>query len=232
MNYSFEEQVSKIMDTAIKVEIDANYQKKIQDFVDELIEVKKEEHKNDNKQEAKRFFTGFIGEASLEKLFNIPIIDWSIGESLAYQVPDIPGYNVGIKTVEYGKFPIIYKKNDYPQIICVADTENRGTVYICGLATPEVLNTYQDVDLILSPYLRAKGIKTGFYGFEYLTPVKTLEDIKAYKETIFRKVADPNQKTCPECEKPLVVRSGKYGKFWGCTGFPSCKHTEKYTEQV
>lgn len=32
-------------------------------------------------------------------------------------------------------------------------------------------------------------------------------------------------KTCPECGKPLQERSGKYGSFLGCTGYPECKYT-------
>ena len=40
--------------------------------------------------------------------------------------------------------------------------------YICGLATVEVLNKYQSLDLILSPSLRKRGTKTGFYGFHKL----------------------------------------------------------------
>ena len=32
---------------------------------------------------------------------------------------------------------------------------------------------------------------------------------------------------CPKCGKQLVLRNGKYGKFWGCTGYPSCKYTRK-----
>lgn len=35
---------------------------------------------------------------------------------------------------------------------------------------------------------------------------------------------------CPECETgKLVVRSGKYGDFYGCSNYPMCKHTEKIT---
>ena len=33
-------------------------------------------------------------------------------------------------------------------------------------------------------------------------------------------------KMCPECGKQLVVRTGKFGKFLACSGFPECKHTE------
>ena len=34
-------------------------------------------------------------------------------------------------------------------------------------------------------------------------------------------------KECPECGKQLVVRTGKFGKFLACSGFPECKHTEQ-----
>jgi len=35
------------------------------------------------------------------------------------------------------------------------------------------------------------------------------------------------EKICPECKSKMVVRNGRYGKFWGCTGYPKCRHTEK-----
>lgn len=30
---------------------------------------------------------------------------------------------------------------------------------------------------------------------------------------------------CPDCNNKLVVRSGKWGKFIGCYGYPECKRT-------
>ncbi len=33
-------------------------------------------------------------------------------------------------------------------------------------------------------------------------------------------------KFCPECNMPMQKRNGRYGQFWGCTGFPRCRHTE------
>ncbi len=32
---------------------------------------------------------------------------------------------------------------------------------------------------------------------------------------------------CPECGRPLVQRKGRYGTFWGCTGYPMCRYTRK-----
>lgn len=30
---------------------------------------------------------------------------------------------------------------------------------------------------------------------------------------------------CPKCGSPMSVRTTKTGKFWGCSGYPKCKHT-------
>lgn len=39
-------------------------------------------------------------------------------------------------------------------------------------------------------------------------------------------------KKCPVCGKDLVVRTGKFGKFLACSGFPDCKHTEPFEEKI
>ena len=31
----------------------------------------------------------------------------------------------------------------------------------------------------------------------------------------------------PYCGKPLVLRNGKYGQFWGCSAYPKCRFTRK-----
>ncbi len=31
---------------------------------------------------------------------------------------------------------------------------------------------------------------------------------------------------CPKCGNLLKKRSGKYGEFWGCTGYPDCRYTK------
>ena len=30
---------------------------------------------------------------------------------------------------------------------------------------------------------------------------------------------------CPRCKSPLVLRSGRYGRFYGCSNFPACRYT-------
>lgn len=31
---------------------------------------------------------------------------------------------------------------------------------------------------------------------------------------------------CPACERPMTVKDGPHGEFWGCPGYPKCKKTE------
>jgi DNA topoisomerase-1 len=33
---------------------------------------------------------------------------------------------------------------------------------------------------------------------------------------------------CPKCGKPLVVKTGRFGKFVACSGYPECKYTQSY----
>ncbi|WP_423800764.1 hypothetical protein [Neobacillus sp. SAB-20_R2A] len=155
--------------------------KKIRQFVSELIKEKEKEshHSVDNRSHFKRFYTGTLGEAALEEYLGIDnIIDWTIGNSIKYHKPDLNniGVRAGIKTVEYGLFPIIFKKSYSPEIIMIKVSDNH--VVICGLATKDVLNSYQTEELIMDSFLRQRGTKTGFYGFKHLKAFSTLEELK------------------------------------------------------
>ena len=60
---------------------------------------------------------------------------------------------------------------------------------------------------------------------------KTLE--KKYEEVKEQKIAvQATDKVCPKCGKPIVIRFGRYGKFYACSGYPECKHTEPLEQAV
>ncbi|MBT8356476.1 MAG: topoisomerase DNA-binding C4 zinc finger domain-containing protein, partial [Deltaproteobacteria bacterium] len=35
-----------------------------------------------------------------------------------------------------------------------------------------------------------------------------------------------SEKVCEKCGKPMVLKTGRYGKFLACSGYPECKNTE------
>ena len=73
------------------------------------------------------------------------------------------------------------KQSDYINAKVIIDNDI-DLIFVCGLATADVLNKYQDIDLILDPNLRNRGTKTGFYGFKYLQPLTNIGDIEKYKK--------------------------------------------------
>lgn len=148
-------------------------------------------HRVDNISAHKRFMTGLIGELALERIFNINIIDYNQADnqthSKFFNRPDLEkaGFNIGVKTVEYGKVPLIPSYNNYSQIICIRDTPK--SVIVCGIATPEILNEYQSEALIIANSIKrinnikkkegnTRTIKTGFYGFHKLKDIKSLKE--------------------------------------------------------
>jgi len=52
-----------------------------------------------------------------------------------------------------------------------------------------------------------------------------------YKDVSKKDITEkPTEKTCPKCSSPLLIRLGKYGKFYACSQFPKCRYTESLEE--
>ncbi|MBI3953509.1 MAG: type I DNA topoisomerase, partial [Chloroflexi bacterium] len=37
---------------------------------------------------------------------------------------------------------------------------------------------------------------------------------------------EPTDQVCEKCGKPMVIKTGRYGRFLACTGYPDCKNTK------
>jgi DNA topoisomerase-1 len=47
------------------------------------------------------------------------------------------------------------------------------------------------------------------------------------------KLADEvTDEICPKCGKPMVIKTGRYGRFIACNGYPECKHTKSIQVKV
>ncbi len=47
-----------------------------------------------------------------------------------------------------------------------------------------------------------------------------------YEEVVKQNTDIKTDKICPKCQKPMIEKLGRFGRFYACTGFPDCKHTE------
>src|SRR3989338_1620133 len=79
----------------------------------------------------------------------------------------------------------------------------------------------ESLDLIEEGKLNSPELLAEFYA-----PFK--EELEHAEATIV-KTENFVDKHCPLCNKPLVVKWGRRGKFLSCSGFPECKHAEPVT---
>ena len=62
---------------------------------------------------------------------------------------------------------------------------------------------------------------------EFYTPYSKLlkeKDKELKKSEIVEEETDRN---CPKCRKKMVIKTGRFGKFFACSGYPKCEYTEK-----
>jgi len=78
-------------------------------------------------------------------------------------------------------------------------------------------NMEENLDEIAQGKRKWKKVLADFYEpFE-----KNLEE----KYGQIKKKVEKTRKKCPECGSFLVIRMGRFGKFYGCSAFPKCKYT-------
>ena len=66
------------------------------------------------------------------------------------------------------------------------------------------------------------------YGLTTQGAHRALNDCRMNQQIFERLAREPRQaaKRCPRCGQPLALRKGRFGAFYGCTGYPGCRYTE------
>jgi len=67
---------------------------------------------------------------------------------------------------------------------------------------------------------------------DFYTPFeKSLENASRLMEKV-KLAEEVTEEICPECGKLLVIKTGRYGKFLACSGYPECKYTKSYQVKI
>ena len=61
-----------------------------------------------------------------------------------------------------------------------------------------------------------------FYGPFDLSIDKAMKEAERVPRELLDEQTD---EVCEKCESPMVIKSGRYGRFLACTGYPECKNT-------
>lgn len=112
----------------------------------------------------------------------------------------------------------------------------RDAANILGKPIP---NEYLDTLTVARRYLpdlssRSLEALAYHYDISYDGAHRALADCHINKKVydcLMKEMACPSEaakalKTCPKCGNIMKKRSGIYGEFWGCSGYPDCRYTE------
>lgn len=146
----------------------------------------------DNKGIGTRWLTGLVGEYAVSKqllewglIDKMPSFDLEQGLSSTYDTADLIklGFNLGCKTAGTDRAALVKENETYPEVISVYDKFQK-VVYICGIATPDILKRYADLSLVTEEKVRAKAgsvaAKVGFNRFDKLIPF-TKQNVERFK---------------------------------------------------
>ena len=81
-------------------------------------------------------------------------------------------------------------------------------------------------------YYFARFLPSGKFGKFVACPsfpnCKNTKTLDENGNVVEKKVESPKttDKVCSKCGKPMVIRSGRYGEFLACSGYPKCKNIE------
>lgn len=131
------------------------------------------------------------------------------------------GSDMVLKTGRYGEF---YACSAYPKCKNIVQEDGKKK------APPEKAGFKCDKcgkDMVVRSGRRGK-----FYACSGYPRCKNIANITSDGE-------DPTEKTppgkagisCNKCGKDMIVREGRYGKFYACSGYPKCKNTVKISQK-
>ncbi|MEJ2468119.1 MAG: type I DNA topoisomerase, partial [Campylobacterales bacterium] len=134
-------------------------------------------------------------------------------------------YAPTISTLQARSYITIEKRQIVPTEVAFTVTE------LLEKHFPEIVdanftaNMEEILDKIADEHHDWQSVLVDFY-FPFMEEIT-----KGKKEIKSLKMAEPIGRNCPECGSELLMRSGRYGKFIACSGFPKCKYTEQIDEE-
>jgi len=106
-------------------------------------------------------------------------------------------------------------------------------ILICELLV-EYFSRLMDVSFTAKMEASLDLIEEGKLGYQKLLKefYKPFHEELEYAEKTIEKTENFIDKNCPECDRQMVIKWGRRGKFLSCSGFPECKHAEAFTTGV
>jgi DNA topoisomerase-1 len=134
-------------------------------------------------------------------------------------------YAPTISTLQARNYIAIEKRQIVPSEVAFTVTELLEKYFPDIVDAGFTANMEEVLDKIADEHHDWQKVLLDFY-FPFMDEIE-----KGKKEIKSLKLAEPIGRNCPKCGSELLLRSGRYGKFIACSGFPKCKYTEQIDEE-
>lgn len=121
-----------------------------------------------------------------------------------------------------------FRQVKYHPIIVFAGTAKLKTIYsnIPVVYKHKLLKTIKQKSTPNLSIEQVEDIASQLNKFIINNKKEKKEHIKYVRKNIHERKKKIKSLICPNCGGELVVRKGKYGKFYGCSSFPKCKFSK------
>ncbi len=135
-------------------------------------------------------------------------------------------YAETVSTIQRRKYVELVEKRFHPTLL------GRIIAELLADSFPRLLNTRFTAEMESSLDLIEEGRASWIDTLkDFYDPfVSDLSNAKKAMKNIKREGITTGE-ACPDCGKPLLVRSGRYGLFLGCSAYPDCAHTRNIPAQ-
>ena len=95
----------------------------------------------------------------------------------------------------------------------------KGVGFPTGLSCPQCQNELMIKVGRNGHFLACSGYPDCTYSRDYI------RDEKGEIQAVELEAEEMSDRVCDKCGKPMVIKPGKFGKFFACSGYPDCKNT-------
>ena len=135
-------------------------------------------------------------------------------------------YATILTTIQTRKYVELQKKKFMPTDLGMKVSDMLSENFQKIMDTKFTAHLEEDLDKIAAGDLERDSLLREFWD----SFSKDLNKFKDSKQELGRKTAEITDIDCPTCKKnKLVIRMSKTGSFLGCSGFPDCTFTSKFT---
>jgi len=108
----------------------------------------------------------------------------------------------------------------------VPDNDYVDTLSLARICLPQ-LHHHRLVDLAEHYGISPEGAHRALNDCRMNQQVFELLGLEVAKRSALDSRSADGVRICPICSSTMVKRRGRFGEFYGCTGYPTCRHTEK-----